>query len=58
MVFYRLDETCVENFGSICSLAKQLWQFLYRLFRMTRRLGSGFDPKSVWSKVTAETVFG
>ena len=28
------------------------------LYRMTRRLGSGFDPKSVWTKVTAETVFG
>jgi hypothetical protein len=33
LVFYRLDEACVDNFGSMCSPAKQLWQFVYRLFK-------------------------
>jgi hypothetical protein len=33
VVVYQWDEICVENFGSICSPAKQLWRFLYRLFR-------------------------
>jgi hypothetical protein len=28
------------------------------LYRMARRLGSGFNPKSVWREVTAEAVFG
>jgi hypothetical protein len=28
-----LDEACVDNFGSMCSPAKQLWQFVYRLFK-------------------------
>ena len=36
LVFYQLDETCVEIFGSICSPAKQLWLFLYRLFKKLR----------------------
>ena len=36
VVVYQWDETCVENFGSICSPAKQLWRFLYRLFKKLR----------------------
>jgi hypothetical protein len=28
------------------------------LYRMARRLGSDFDPKSVWREVTADAVFG